>query len=197
MPIFRRRRFLRRRLFGRVPAPGLRARVARVGLHRLRQANQLMSDGRFGGAASIYEELADEAQAQGVWRSPQLNLQAGLGWLMAGEPAVGMSRILKGLRLMPEMGQASRLPVVAARILRNLRDHGLEDEAASLENELGPLLAEGEVRRGEVNTSLASRSKLPAKCPYCGGSLLADEIEWVDSQSAICDYCGSLIQAGS
>jgi hypothetical protein len=42
-----------------------------------------------------------------------------------------------------------------------------------------------------------SHAKLPAKCPQCGGNVLPDEIEWVDEHSAICDYCGSLIQSAA
>ena len=196
MPIFRRRRFPLGRLFGRLPPPGRQAVMARSALERLRRANGLMGDGAFARAASIYEELADEAQLHGIWRSPQLNLQAGLGWVMAGEAGVGMKRILNGLRLMPEMGQAGRLPVVTARILRNLRDQGFENEAATLERDLHSLLAESHSSIG-TSPAPASRFNLPAKCPHCGGSVLPNEIEWVDAQSVICDYCGSLIQSAA
>jgi hypothetical protein len=155
-----------------------------------------MSDGAYARAASIYEELADEAQVQGIWRSPQLNIQAGMGWVMAGEVAVGMNRILKGLRLMPEMGQAGRLPQVAARLRRNLEDLGFEAQAASLEEEIRPLLSEA-VDSPAAGHPPPSRSALPGKCPHCGGNVLPNEVEWVDARSAICDYCGSLIQPSS
>lgn len=153
-----------------------------------------MGEGAYARAASIYEELADEAQAQGIWRSPQLNLQAGIGWLMAGELTVGMNRILRGLQLMPEMGQAGRLPVVAARIKRNLRDLGFEAQAESLDEQLQPLL-KSEQAAMVATPAPAARAVLPSKCPHCGGNVLPDEIEWVDAHSAICDYCGSLIQS--
>jgi hypothetical protein len=153
-----------------------------------------MNEGAFARAASIYEELADEAQVQGIWRSPQLNLQAGLGWLMAGELAFGMKRILNGLRMMPEMGQAGRLPIVAARIKRNLENLGFQAQAASLDEELRPLLS-GTTDSSSPPTS--SRGRLPANCPHCGGNVLPNEIEWVDAQSAVCDYCGSLIQSAA
>jgi hypothetical protein len=155
-----------------------------------------MAEGSYATAASIYEGLADEAQIQGIWRSPQLNLQAGLGWLMAGETAVGMNRILKGLRLMPEMDQAGRLPFVVARVKRNLEDMGFGAQAASLEEELRPLLAVG-TGMPPAAPAGPSHAKLPAKCPQCGGNVLPDEIEWVDEHSAICDYCGSLIQSAA
>lgn len=155
-----------------------------------------MAEGGFARAASIYEELADEAQIQGIWRSPQLNIQAGLGWLMAGEIAVGMNRVLKGLRLMPEMGQGGRLPLVADRIKRNLKDLGFEAQGARLGEELRPLLA-GNSDSFPPAAAPASHSRLPAKCPHCGGNVLPDEIEWTDAQSAICDYCGSLIQSSA
>ncbi len=196
MSIFRRRRLPRGRLLRQVPLPGRRAGVPRGALHQLRRANRLMGEGAYARAASIYEELADEAQAQGIWRSPQLNIQAGMGWVMAGEIPVGMNRILKGLRLMPEMGQAGRLPMVATRLRRNLQDLGFEAQAASLEEELRPLLSE-EAASPAVVQSPPSRTTLPGKCPHCGGNVLPNEVEWADANSAICDYCGSLIQASS
>lgn len=195
MPIFRRRRFARGHLFRPVPLPRRGAGVPRGALHRLRRANRLMAEGAYARSASIFEELADEAQAEGIWRSPQLNLQAGLGWLMAGELAVGMNRILRGLQLMPEMGQAGRLPIVAERIKRSLRDLGFEAQAASLDEQL-PSLIGGE-QPAAAPPGPAPRPHLPAKCPHCGGNVLADEIEWVDSESAVCDYCGSLIHSAS
>jgi hypothetical protein len=191
MPIFRRRRLPRRRLLRPVPLPGARGGVPRGALHQLRRANRLMNEGAFARAASIYEELADEAQVQGIWRSPQLNLRAGLGWLMAGELSFGMNRILNGLRLMPEMGQAGRLPIVLARIKRNLEELGLQAQAASLDPQIQSLISE----TAPAPTPPPSHERLPAKCPHCGGNVLPDEIEWVDAHSALCDYCGSLIRS--
>jgi hypothetical protein len=150
-----------------------------------------MNEGAFARAASIYEELADEAQVQGIWRSPQLNLRAGLGWLMAGELSFGMNRILNGLRLMPEMGQAGRLPIVLARIKRNLEELGLQAQAASLDPQIQSLISE----TAPATAPPPSHERLPAKCPHCGGNVLPDEIEWVDAHSALCDYCGSLIRS--
>ncbi len=45
--------------------------------------------------------------------------------------------------------------------------------------------------------SMAIVGKLPPECPNCGGNVHPDEIEWTDSHSAVCDYCGSIIQAES
>jgi hypothetical protein len=43
----------------------------------------------------------------------------------------------------------------------------------------------------------AELRKLPLKCPNCGGSVHPDELEWTDSRSAICDYCGSILETES
>jgi hypothetical protein len=45
--------------------------------------------------------------------------------------------------------------------------------------------------------SRAKIAKLPPECPNCGGSVHPDELEWTDSRSAICDYCGSILQTES
>ena len=39
------------------------------------------------------------------------------------------------------------------------------------------------------------RETLPTSCLKCGASLRADEVEWVDVDTAECDYCGSLNRA--
>jgi hypothetical protein len=97
---------------------------------------------------------------------------------------------------MARFKQMRRLPVVGQRILTELNQHGLSDEAAALEQKINTLLA-------TLGLSLASaishteKARLPAKCSYCGGTIRPDEVDWFDNIQAACTYCGSLLQASS
>jgi ribosomal protein S27AE len=75
-----------------------------------------------------------------------------------------------------------------------LRARDLEEEAAVLEAEIRDALA-AHGRSLSPQPGSPAEPRLPAKCPYCGGSVLASEVEWIDERSAICDYCGSPLQA--
>jgi hypothetical protein len=43
------------------------------------------------------------------------------------------------------------------------------------------------------NDDHVTRRNLPAQCPYCGGPLRSDQVEWIDAQRAECGYCGGVV----
>jgi hypothetical protein len=198
MPPFRRRPFLRRRRpFS--PRPGIPRDLppaAREALRHLKRAHDLLAQGQPADAAVIFDELAETGAKRGLPRAPQLYLQAGQAWIEAGEVERGVQRLNKGLDLMDQMQQLRRLPVVSHRILNELRDRGLTDHAAALEAKIRPMLAAHGLSSIPASSS-AAKPQLPAKCSYCGGTILPDEVEWFDNQQASCTYCGSLLEAKS
>lgn len=140
-----------------------------------------MAEGQFAQAAVIFGVLADEASARAIPRAPQLDLQSGRAWILARDPGKGVPRLRQGFRLMAQMGQLGRLPFVARRVLGELRARGLAAVADALE--------------AELRASLPGLDLQPAKCPYCGGNVHPDSVEWGDELSAACDCCGSLLEA--
>ena len=182
----------------RFRAPRLRRPLGPAGpraLLRLQEAHRLLGEGKPAPAAAIFEQLADQAAARGIPRAPQLTLQAGRAWILAGEIERGMGRLGQGLRRMAQMGQQGRPPRVAGRVVSELRARGLAGQADDLQaqvNGLSPGLALPIEAPAEP---VSSKRRLPPKCPYCGGSVLPDSVEWADEMSALCDYCGSLLQA--
>jgi hypothetical protein len=80
------------------------------------------------------------------------------------------------------------------RVLEQLVSMGYQDQAAQLQAELETLKA------GKPIPSIpapVANPKLPAKCPYCGGNILPDEVEWLDKTTPGCSYCGSPLQSGT
>jgi hypothetical protein len=151
-----------------------------------------MAQGEYAQAAIIYEELAESAERRAVRRSPQLNLQAGIAWLKAGEKERALAKLRQGLFQMIRLGQTQRFQAASHRILTELKNHGMAEQAQALEAELKRELS----GLGITLTAPASRPgrpHLPAKCPSCGGNVRRDEVEWLDADTAICDYCGSTL----
>ncbi len=161
---------------------------------RLRQAHARLAEGDFAGAASLFGELADSAAVYGLPRAPQLALQSGRAWMLAGDLPRSLQRLRQGLTLLAQTGQLARFPVVAGRVLAELRAAGHVAEADALERELRSL-APGLTISAAAPPSPPARLHLPAKCPYCGGSVHPDAVEWMDEASAACEYCGSTLQA--
>ncbi|HEY45266.1 MAG TPA: hypothetical protein G4O14_00630 [Anaerolineae bacterium] len=193
MPIFRRLR--RRRPF---PTDRRYPRdlppAAREALRQLKQAHELMEQNQPSKAAAIFDKLAEQGSKREAPRAPQLYLQAGRAWIKAGDIERGVQRLNTGLDLMVRMKQLRRLPVVSQRILTELKEHGLTDQAVTFEAKIKNLLATYGLSLASASTP-TEKPQLPAKCSYCGGNVLPDEVEWFDNQQASCTYCGSILEA--
>lgn len=162
---------------------------------RLQQANVWMGQGEFGRAAETFVELGEQAQAHGLPRAPQLFLQAGRAYLMEGKNEAAVSCMRQGLRLMARLGQVGRLPRVARHVLEDLRSRGLHQEAGQLQSELATLVPGIDLTLVSSAPPVTAHRRLPAKCPFCGGTVHPQTVEWIDENSATCDYCGSVVQA--
>lgn len=193
--MFRRRLGLGLRRSAAVP-PRLARRLlppatSRV-LRRLSMAHELMLQGDPRAAAVIFEEVADAAEARRIPRASQLNLQAGRAWVESGEVERGIKRLHHGLELMRVYAQTERLAAIGRRVIEELNRRGYLTEAQSLEAFMT------EVAPGTVlSTAMAEaqpRVRLPGKCPYCGGHVRPDEVEWIAEARALCDYCGSVLE---
>jgi hypothetical protein len=157
-----------------------------------------MAEGAYAPAASLFAELGEDAAVRGGPRAPQFTLQAGRAWILAGETAQGYDRLKQGLTLMAETGQIARLPAVASRVLEEMQGRGLSSEAQALRAHLDKLVPGVDIpahppRPAWLATTNARR--LPPKCPYCGGNVNPESVDWLNESSAACEYCGSTLQA--
>ena len=182
--MFRRGGFARP--FGRHPIPDIPP--------ALRRANELMAIGDYTGAAHAFEEMARGALARNGPRAPLLLLQAGRMRILAGEVPVGMTHLQQGLALYAAGGQWIRFRNSGQRLVAELSQRGLAEQAGQIEATLRSSLPAGFVPAfGPENTHRI----LPVNCPGCGGPLHADEIEWMDDITAECPYCGSAVRTES
>ena len=201
---FRRRRFpgiLRPANIPRPPFLGPRIRGgAALGARprqRLNRAHQMLAAGDWEGAASIFSELAELAESQGMpGRAAQLHLQAGRARLELGDGPTALHHARQGLGLFLANENYRRAAQVLPRIFQAFRARGFSAEANSLEAEAKVRFDQaGQPFEPAASAPPSRRGSLPARCPQCGGDLRPDEVEWLDEISAECEYCGSVVKA--
>ncbi len=158
----------------------------------LQEANFAFDKGEYGRAGELFEQIAEKAAARGGPRAPIFYLQAGRARILAGQTALGMPSLERGLELFAQRGQLPRLHQAGTRVVSELNERGLKKEAAEIEAWLKAALP-------SVPTFGASprRPVLPTHCPSCGAAVRPDEVEWLDEVTAECAYCGSPVRAES
>ena len=174
-----------RRMFRRDRRKGFAPNIPPI----LQEANMAFEKGEYGRAAERYEKIARVAEARGGPRSPILHLQAGRARVYAQQIELGMPSLKHGLQLLAEHNQLPRLHQLGIRIIAELKERGLEDEATDIDILLKTLLPE--------SFSLEpapQRPTLPTHCPSCGVPLHTDEMDWLDDITAECAYCGSPVR---
>jgi hypothetical protein len=101
---------------------------------------------------------------------------------------------LKALQLFIQARRPGKVRRLVPRMMAVLRRKGYHDEAEELRQEVEALLGappEGAIPQAE---RAVRRGSLPAKCPSCGGPVRSDEVNWIDSSSAECAYCGGIVK---
>jgi len=155
----------------------------------LQEANFAFDKGEYGRAGELFERIAESASTRGAPRAPVFHLQAGRARILAGQTSLGMPSLKRGLDLLAQRNQFPRLYQAGLRVVSELNEHGLKNEASEMDAWLKNILPS--VPSFE---SPAKRPILPARCPSCGAGARPDEVEWPDEVTAECAYCGSPIR---
>jgi hypothetical protein len=177
-----------RRMFRRQIRKTLAANVPPV----LQEANFVFDKGEYGRAAELFEQIAQTVDARGGPRAPLFHLQAGRARIRAGQTSLGMPSLKRGLEILAQRKQFQRLQKAGLRVITDLNEYGLTDEATEIETWLKTILPS----RPLVETIEVPerRPVLPTRCPSCGAALRPDEVEWLDDVTAECAYCGSPVR---
>jgi hypothetical protein len=160
----------------------------------LQEANFTFDKGEYGRAAQLYERLAQAADDRGGPRAPIFHLQAGRSRIYAGQTALGMPSLKRGLELLSQRGQYQKLQNMGSRIVMELNERGLTKEAAEIEAMLKGGVSISSMPVMETSPAQAKKPILPTHCPSCGAVLKPDEVEWLDNVTAECAYCGSPVR---
>ena len=177
-----------RRLFRRQIRKTLAQEVPPI----LQEANFAFDKGEYGRAGELFEKIAETTADRGGPRAPLFYLQAGRARLFAGQTALGMPSLKRGLELLAQQRLFLRLHRVKRRLLNELHERGLNEEAAEIES--WTMSPEASTSATEAQETPVRRPVLPTHCPACGAAVRPDEVEWLDESTAECAYCGSPIR---
>ena len=158
----------------------------------LQEANLAFDKGEYGRAAQLFERIAEPADARNGPRAPLFHLQAGRARVLAGQVALAMPFLKRGLELFAQRNQLQRLYQMGMRTVAELNERGFKNEAEEIEIWLKTLLPS--MPTFETQTTPAKKPILPTHCPSCGAPLRPDEVEWLDDVTAECGYCGSPVR---
>ena len=160
----------------------------------LQQANRLMANGKAGQAAPLFAQLAAQMEATNhPRRAANLHARAAHAFADsdAGQMALGQAR--SALNLFIANGMAPRTPMFYSNITRKLGKRGMQNAAQSLQQEYGGRL--GAAVAQPAAAPARHRGSLPTSCPKCGAPVHGGEANWLDDNTAECDYCGALMRA--
>ncbi len=190
--MFRRRPIWRRPIVRPIPVAPLEIRPRQM----LFKAHQLFEQGDYLAAAEIFERLAIGASNRNMLqRAPTLFLQAARANLKAKRLPQTESLLMKGLQILATTQRWKALHHVGNLAITELKQAGQQDMAMKVEHWLTEQL---EGKNFEAHTAPSAEpgakpAKLPEKCPYCGASLKPNEVEWLDTETVECLYCGSAV----
>ncbi len=165
-------------------------------MRALANANQLFASGQFAQAAEQFEMLAQAASASRLPFAPRLFFQAARANWRAGQIPRGMQLLRTGLGILLTAGAIRRLRQMAGSAADELVELGHAPEAEEVRKFLAgiPVPDIQAVETEFQAPAEPARPILPADCEKCGARIRSDEIEWIDSQTAECAYCGSPIR---
>ncbi|MDE3090470.1 MAG: hypothetical protein KGJ80_13900 [Chloroflexota bacterium] len=158
----------------------------------IRRANQMIANGQASEAAQMLTRLVQESESRGRPRlTANLHAQAARAYAAAKDEQNALSHARSALNQFVQLDMLPRLPQFYANITRELRANGMNASADALQKEFGDKAKEFE-SKGFAAPS--QHGRLPGKCPQCAAPVRSDEVDWIDRNTAECNYCGSVIQ---
>jgi hypothetical protein len=182
------------------PTPNSQLGLEQLAL--LQQANQLMANGNAGQAAPLFAQLAAQMETSNhPRRAANLHARAAHAFAdsQAGQLALVQAR--SALNLFISNGMGLRAPTFFSNITRKMGNHGMQIAASSLQQEYagrlraGPLMRRRQGGPAGAAPAAPAHGTLPTSCPKCGAPVHGGEANWVDNNTAECDYCGALLRA--
>jgi DNA-directed RNA polymerase subunit RPC12/RpoP len=158
----------------------------------LKRAHKLLEDGDHLRASEILQRLARGAEDKGMLQqAPNLYIQAARAKFLAGDETSGTQLLNHGLGIFVRTKRWPALARMGNRVLTELEKIGYSNIAEEIATWLSETLPEP-IESYKLPSQ--PRVKMPLKCPYCGGTIRPDELEYLNRETAECPYCGSSIR---
>ncbi len=171
-----------------------RGRLEEAFLARLVEANRLLAAGQAAQAAPLFAQLAQALEASNhPRRAANLHARAAHAFAdaaaLAGHEGAALDHAHRALYLFQQHAMAQRFAQFYGNINRHFQARGMGSASATLQREFGLPV--------ELAPAPAqATARLPGSCPKCGAPVRSDEVDWIDTSSAECPYCGAVLQAG-
>lgn len=157
------------------------------------RARRFIQISRFGKAAALLAELANQVEMAGRPKAAaELHARAAYCYIEAGIGSAALAESEFALVSFQQAGLAERFVRFQGNILRKMQAYGMQAGVDALRARFG---AEAAVNPQSQAVTQGKPLILPAACPQCGAPVRSDEIEWIDARSGECAYCGAIIEA--
>lgn len=156
------------------------------------QANHLVDQGKPGQAAPLFAKLAEVESGVHPRRAANLHAQAAHAFADSRQGPAALLQARAALQLFLKLQMTDRAPHFYANITRKLKNKGLGEAADALVSEFGSRIT---ALPAAVDAVVQKHGILPTNCPGCGAPVHGERAKWVDSNTAECEYCGSLIRS--
>lgn len=185
--MFRRRRPWRRRRFIE--------RAANRAEQVMQVAHQLYDQGDYLQAGTIYEELAQAAEASGRRQAaPFLFLQAARCRMRTQQVDYGAMLAHHGLEILVSDGRWEAVHRVTPQLIDDLEQYNLPDYAQQIRQWYAQIEARHPMMSNLPATANIVSLNLPTHCGGCGAPLRPSEVQRLDAHTVECAYCGSPIK---
>lgn len=162
----------------------------------LKEAHAMYDQGRFNEAAGLFEKLAAGARQRMGRQAPFLFIMAGMSRVQAGQSVVGMDHLNEGMQVLAATSRWRAFWLTGQRCVDELNQAGFQAEAQKVGAWLQSFRPPQTAQTPDPAAPPA-RPALPPKCPFCGGNVVPGAMDWLDGQTAECDYCGSPIRGSA
>ncbi len=167
-------------------------------LDLLTLANKDLDQGNCLEAAQIYEYLGESFTEKQAARAAYLYLQAGRAFVQGDQVKHAMECFNLGFSMLAKAKRTQLMLLIGNRIVGELNYRGLRNEAQLVVNWMDAMMGGAIQSFGRPAASYdPTRPRLPIKCPFCQGTLLPNELDWLDFATAECPFCGSAVSSGS
>ncbi|MCL4486924.1 MAG: zinc ribbon domain-containing protein [Chloroflexi bacterium] len=154
------------------------------------QVQQMIANGRAAQAAEMLTQMCAQAEANRRPRlAANLHAQAARVFVLSKDERSASKHARLALDQFIALNMTPRAARFYANLVREMNEGGMAS-AHALESEYSGRLGSFIRAAGQP----AARGRLPAKCPNCGAPAKSDQVDWIDSQSAECAFCGGVIQ---
>jgi hypothetical protein len=152
-----------------------------------RKVRWLIQKGKFAQAGTALSQLARQAETLERPRlAGELHTRAAHCFIEGGAEPGGLVEAQAALRVLNNTGNLVRFQSFLANILRKMQAHQMQHAVGMLHAEFGTAQIGQPAAAGPL--------RLPNTCPQCSAPVRGDEVEWIDSSSAECSFCGAVIR---